>query len=211
MRFAKAVLLSYILILGIYHFGIERVETATVIPDHKNVVVNARAIYKALAGRNRAYCIVNKTAWDLRNEGAGTFFKTGESSYLDRSSDIIIYKPNRETFDILGDAEGVATPQWGRTSPSGFGPIANWRESVDPTTILGVCPVAIVPVPPVNCDACKAQVLELITENKRLHDENVKLRTDLQTLTLKYHELEQKYNNVSCRGFLGLPCTVVKP
>lgn len=118
------------------------------IPNHKNVVTAARAKYDKLPpGRLRAYCIVNETVYVLRGEGAGLFFKTGDSSFADRSSDIIIYKPNAETFDILGDAENKAVPAWGRTTPTGFGPIAKWRAPLDPATITA-CKTAQPPDPP---------------------------------------------------------------
>lgn len=105
------------------------------IPNHLSTVTAARNKYSDLSGPKRAYCIVTQVAWDLRSEGAGTFFKSSGTQYNERSIDVIIYKPNRETFDILGDAEGEAKPQWRRTEPTGFGDIKLWREPVSPDTV----------------------------------------------------------------------------
>ena len=113
------------------------------IPNHKDVVTAARAKYAHLTGTERAYYIVNQVAWDLRLEGAGSFFKNSGTHYNGpygpRSIDIVIYKHRAEdpagkgaTFDILGDAEGSAVPQWGRTSPTGFGDVTVWRAPVEP-------------------------------------------------------------------------------
>lgn len=113
------------------------------IPDHKSVVVAARAKYAHLSGPERAYHIVNQVAWDLRAEGAGSYFKNSgthfSGPYGPRSIDILIYK-NRPgdpagkgaTFDILGDAEDKAVPQWVRTTPTGYGDVGVWRAPVTP-------------------------------------------------------------------------------
>ncbi len=118
------------------------------IPNHIETVKTARKTYAGLpAGRLRAYCIVNRVAWDLRGDGVGLFFKEGENGYNSRSSDVVIYKPRGETFDILGDAEGAAVPQWGRTQPTGFGDVALWRAPQDPATVA-VCGKVDPPVEP---------------------------------------------------------------
>lgn len=111
-------------------------EPPVAIPNHKDVVERARAKYASYSGPQRAYLICNQVAWDLRGEGAGHLFKDSGSEYNDRSLDIIIYKPNGETFDILGDAEGQARPQWSRTQPTGFGNPIDWRAAVDPASIV---------------------------------------------------------------------------
>lgn len=110
------------------------------IPDHKNVVVAARAKYNAMpAGVARGGTITNQVAWDLRAEGAGTYYKPSGDNYKQRSIDVIIYKTQPgdpagkgQTFDILGDAEGAAKPQWSRTQPTGYGDIGLWRAPVQP-------------------------------------------------------------------------------
>ena len=117
----------------------------TPIPNHLRVVQRARDNYAHKSGRERAFLIVNYVAWDRRDEGCGLFFKTGDSSYNERSSDIVIFKGvpgapagKGPTFDILGDAEGKATPTWSSTKKAsdpettGYGDLNNWRAPVDP-------------------------------------------------------------------------------
>jgi len=110
------------------------------IPNHKDVVEKMRLKYNSMpAGPERGYTITNATAWELRAEGAGTFFKDSGTQFNNRSIDILIYKHQADdpagkgkTFDILGDAEGRATPQWARTNPTGFGDERVWRAPVEP-------------------------------------------------------------------------------
>jgi hypothetical protein len=106
----------------------------TTIPNHLDVVKAARARYAAFAGPERAHLVVNAVAWELRDEGAGLFLKTGGTQFKQRSLDVIIYKEG-ETFDVLRDAEGKAEPQWSRTTPTGMGDPKNWRAAVDPATL----------------------------------------------------------------------------
>lgn len=109
------------------------------IPNHLDVVKAARAKYASLSGPARAGAIVNQVAWDLRGEGAGTYYKPAGDNFNARSLDVIIYQ-HRDgdpagkgaTFDILGDAEGNANPQWSRTSPTGYGDSDKWRNATDP-------------------------------------------------------------------------------
>ena len=178
------------------------------IPNHLETVKAARVTYTRLSGRNRAYCIVNKTAWDLRAEGVGTFYKIGENSFADRSSDVIIYK-STDTFDILGDAEGQAVPQWGSTEPSGHGPIANWRAPIDPNTILNVCPMGVTPIPPTNpCPICPVCPTCPPANNCTFE------KAEIVKLSQALADLQKKYDSVSCQtpSYLGWhsPCTVVK-
>ena len=105
--------------------------TMGTIPNHIDVVKAARARYEALQGPERAHRIVNAVAWELREEGAGLFLKTGGARFADRSLDVIIFKSG-ETFDVLKDAEGKAEPAWSRTRPTGMGDPHKWRAPVDP-------------------------------------------------------------------------------
>ena len=114
------------------------------IPDHLDVVKEARTRYDRLTGPRRAHHIVNAVAWALRNEGAGLFFKRTGTQYNERSLDVLIYKPNAETFDVLRDAEGRAEPSWSRTEPTGVGDPENWRAPVDPLELDASLP----PPPP---------------------------------------------------------------
>jgi hypothetical protein len=100
------------------------------IPNHRDVVERWRAVFDALAGDERAYQIVNAVAYELANEGCGVYAKPNGPHGV--SQDVVIFKPNAETFDILGDAEGEARPQWSRTAPTGFGDLSRWRAAVRP-------------------------------------------------------------------------------
>jgi hypothetical protein len=78
--------------------------------------------------------------------------------------DVIIYQ-HRDgdpagkgaTFDILGDAEGDADPQWGRTKPSGYGDVDKWRRPVDPGGVVDTPPP-----PPARPSPDKDEVLETL-------------------------------------------------
>jgi hypothetical protein len=123
------------------------------IPNHVDVVKRNRAKYAALTGKERAGRVVNGTAWDLRAEGAGTFYKPSGDNWNDRSLDILIYKHRSgdpagkgATFDILKDAEGSATAQWSRSDPTGWGDEDLWRSPTNP----GEAPVPEPPPPEGN-------------------------------------------------------------
>jgi len=119
------------------------------IPNHLDVVQAARNKFADLSGPQRANAIVNEVAYQLRAEGAGTFYKPSGSNYNERSLDIIIFKPDGETFDVLGNAEGDARPQWSRSEPTGFGDVTNWREGV-PVQVVEPPPPPPPPPPPVD-------------------------------------------------------------
>lgn len=117
---------------------------ASVLPTEKDalaIVTEATKKYSTQKGRLRAYLIVNYVAWKLKAFGAGVYSKGKSGDGFDPpndgvneiiSSDAIIFKPNWETFDCLGDAENRAKPAWDRTTPTGFGKQENWRAPVDP-------------------------------------------------------------------------------
>jgi hypothetical protein len=117
------------------------------IPNHIDVVKAARARYAALAGPERAHRIVNAVAWELRDEGAGLFLKTGGTRFADRSIDVIIFKGG-ETFDVLKDAEGKAEPSWSRTRPTGMGDPKKWRAAVDPGPVADAASAPLEPSNP---------------------------------------------------------------
>jgi hypothetical protein len=183
------------------------------IPNHLPTVKAARALYTSLNGPLRAYCIVNKTAWDLRSEGAGSFFKDSGSAYLQRSLDIVIYKPAGETFDILGDSENTATPQWGRTSPTGFGDVAKWRAPIDPAT-LSICGAILPPVePPVEPPVPPTSDLAKLTVRVTALEQQVTQLTN-RVLSLEQQQYRVKGNTVIAWGHshaVDMPVTIVIP
>lgn len=174
--------------------------------EHKPVVVKARATYDSLTGTQRAFCIVNQVAWDLRVDGAGTFYKSSGTNVNKRSIDIVMYRESRKTFDILGDAENRAIPAWARTKPSGFGNAANWRAPDDPASLVG-CDVDVDPppdVPPPDVPPLPPPDLseDLSTINQRLDGHDVEiaalkaqvadLNTSITRLTVALAALEQR-------------------
>jgi hypothetical protein len=126
------------------------------IPDHKDVVTRARAKYSQVRpSPERGYRITNQVAWDLRGEGAGMFYKSSGNQFNQRSIDVVIYKTREgdpsgkgQTFDVLGDAEGDARPQWARTTPTGYGDTKNWRPAIDPGDAPAPIPPDPTPPPP---------------------------------------------------------------
>ena len=137
-----------------------RPDPMATIPNHIDVVKAARARYATLSGPERAHRIVNAVAWNLRDEGAGLFLKTGGTQFKQRSLDIIMFKEG-QTFDVLRDAEGDAEPTWSRTKPSGKGDPDNWRAAVDPAVLDGTPapkPPDAQTAPPTNQQAPKAAV-----------------------------------------------------
>lgn len=118
------------------------------IPNHLDVVKAARQKYAAESGIKRAGLITNQVAWDLRSEGAGLLAKTSGDNYQGKSADTIIYKPGGETFDILGNGEGSADPQWTRTQPTGFGDVSKWVAASEPAGTSNPPPPVDPPVDP---------------------------------------------------------------
>jgi len=114
------------------------------VPNLKDTITKFRAVYASETGRRRAFLILNAAAWERRETGAGLYYKTGDNSYNERSSDILIFQGVAEapsgkgpTFDALGDAENVAKPVWNSTrnpatGATGYGDLKNWRAPVDP-------------------------------------------------------------------------------
>lgn len=119
--------------------------------DHLAVVTAARQKWDQMtAGPARAWTIVNETALQLqaRGEDAGLLEKTSGNQYLGFSTDRLLYRTG-ELFDILGNSEGEATPQWmfeGQVAPT------LWRPPLGdvppPPTDPGSPPL------PGECDEC---------------------------------------------------------
>ena len=62
------------------------------VPNLKDTITKYRAVYANETGRRRAFLILNAAAWERRETGAGLYYKTGDNSHNERSSDIIIFK-----------------------------------------------------------------------------------------------------------------------
>ena len=102
------------------------------IQSHLDTVQAARHRYDNLSGGARAQAICAFVVWEHRAEGWGRF-KKGDGTL---SADVIALKVPGEatvhTFDVLGDSENAATPQFGPTQPTGRGDLARWVAPVRP-------------------------------------------------------------------------------
>jgi hypothetical protein len=126
------------------------------IPDLEYLVKVAREKYDALSGPERAYRVINQVCWDAKLQlglDAGLFYKPRGAHFAQRSLDVVIFRPNGETFDALKDAEGKAEATWGRTKPTGIGDVTKWRAPVNPVLLnlppAEDGPVVVIPDPPV--------------------------------------------------------------
>lgn len=161
------------------------------IPNHIETVRKWRAVYAGLSGPERAYQIVNGVAWDLGGEGCGLYAK--ENGPHGVSQDVVIFRPEGETFDILGDAEGQAKPQWSRTQPTGFGDLSRFRPATEPQ-IPGPGPgpePPPPPPPPTGDHEARIQALE-----RRCND----LETTLLEETAERMLLERKMGTLRAVG-----------
>ena len=106
------------------------------IPSHLDVVKRARALYNDRSGTDRAHAICAYVAWELRNEPEGAWGRYVKADGATLSADVIAClvpaEPLVYTYDILGDSEGAATPQWAPTTPTGRGERSRWRAPVVP-------------------------------------------------------------------------------
>jgi hypothetical protein len=109
--------------------------TERIISNQIDVVKKYRRLYNNYKGEQRAYLIINATAWELRGGGAGLFFKDAGTRYADRSVDVIMFKPENYTYDVLRDAPNKCEPAWSRTRPTGQGDPRKWRAPIDPATL----------------------------------------------------------------------------
>lgn len=155
------------------------------IPNHLDVVKRWRAVYGFLSGTERAFQVCNGVAWELRAEGCGLYAKPSGPHGV--SQDVLIFKPGAETFDVLRDAEGAATPQWSRTTPSGFGDLTRWRAATEP-----VLPGPQPPDPPDPPNP----------EPPPAYDDT-ELRLRIGTLELRLQALEQHVSTLSVTGQTG--------
>ena len=133
------------------------------IQSRLETVKAARQRYDHLAGVARAHAICAFVVWEHRADGWGRFKKRDGTL----SADVIALKVAGETqvhtFDILGDSENAARPQFGPTEPTGRGDLARWVEPVRPFDVDE--PLVPVPVPqptaPQDIAALQAEVAAL--------------------------------------------------
>jgi len=123
---------------------------------HADVVARVKATLVArqvdLSGPCGAFQITRRVAWDLRSESAGLLAKPTGNNCQGFATDIVVY-PNGVHYDVIGDAGGANTPQWGLVAdPSTGGALlvdpARWRAPSDPGDAGGgSVPSLDVPVP----------------------------------------------------------------
>jgi hypothetical protein len=101
-----------------------------------------RAEYPTPMARWQVADLLNRVAWAHRAEGWGLLHKPVGSRCpaphgFDISCDILIHAPSIQHFDVLIDAEGVATPTWHNVGPCVLGPksgcsMSNYRIPTRP-------------------------------------------------------------------------------
>ena len=106
------------------------------IPNHLDVVKRARAVYNDRSGTDRAHAICAFVTWELRVQPEGSWGRFLKGDGVTLSADVIGLRVTNQTwvdtYDILGDSEGAAVPQWGPTTPTGRGDLTRWRAAVPP-------------------------------------------------------------------------------
>jgi hypothetical protein len=105
-------------------------------------VERLRAEYPAQMSREQVGALLNRIAWEHRNEGWGLLKKTGGSRCpvapgIEASCDILVHAPSVRHFDVLSDSEAAAKPVWRDVGPCVLGPssgcdIKNFLAPVQP-------------------------------------------------------------------------------
>lgn len=83
-----------------------------------------------LSGACGAFNITKQVAWDLQHLGYGLVSKPSGNNCEGYSTDYLCLQ-NGDGVDILGDAGGANTPQWGE-KPGEFAGQDRWRKPVQP-------------------------------------------------------------------------------
>lgn len=81
-----------------------------------------------LAGPCGAFAITKRTAWALRDTGAGLLSKPTGNNCEEFATDIVVY-PNGTAFDVLVDGGGSNQPAWNPIEPVES---SRWRAALDP-------------------------------------------------------------------------------
>jgi len=158
------------------------------------VVTRVRKAHPDLPG-NRT--VTNQALKEIaRDLGAGVLTKTSGNNCGGIACDIICYKTGYH-YDVFRDWENVAAPTYSLvTNP----------PLIDPARCQLIAPG---PTPPPG-PTCEQEVARLKVEKEQLVSENLTLTNSLNQCNQDKAELQRKLDNVSCRGFWGLPCTVIK-
>lgn len=197
-------------------------------PNILPTVQQLRADYPARMSPAQVGELLNRIAWAHRAEGWGLLRKTGGTMCPvpqggHASCDILIHAPSVRHFDVLADAESVATPVWRDVGPCVLGPssgcaMANYLAPVQPAGSPEPGPTPQpdpVPVPDPNIPRLFEQVKALTQTVEALRmwaDERVAaqharleaLAADLSTLTARVDLLERRPIPMSCSAGLNL-------
>lgn len=123
-------------------------------PDHLAYVRQAREEYDHVpASVERGWLVTNR-ACELCGENFGLLSKPSGTNWNGYSIDCLM-RATGETWDVLGDAEGIARPQWTRTTPTGMTAPSKWRPHVATT------PPPTEPPPEPSPDDLEARVTRL--------------------------------------------------
>jgi hypothetical protein len=131
---------------------------------------------KDLSGPCGAFAITARVAWLLRATAAGLLDKPAGNNCQNYATDIIAY-PDGRIRDILGDAGGANTPQWGDDSET-VDP-SRYRPAFDPGDMAPLpepspAPTPTPPPPPADdrvllaLEALTTQVSDLLDVNRQV-------------------------------------------
>lgn len=129
-------------------------------PNILATVQRLRAEYPTPMSPAQVGELLNRIAWEHRAEGWGLLRKTGGTMCPvpqggHASCDILIHGPSVRHFDVLADAESVATPVWRDVGPCVLGPssgcaMANFLAPVQPAGQPEPVPPQPVPDPNIS-------------------------------------------------------------
>lgn len=185
-----------------------------------------RASYPPKLTPAQAGEFLNRLAWEHRAEGWGLLRKTGGTRCPvpqggEASCDILIHAPSVRHFDVLADAEGVATPVWRDVGPCVLGPssgcaMANFLAPVAPVGGEPTPPPAPVPEPDPNIPRLFEQVKALTQTVEALrvwaderfaatHEQGQVLASRATTLEHRVDLVERRPDpEYECDGYLNL-------
>lgn len=121
-------LMTLVLVCGVPTLGLA--QPASLLPTVQRV----RASYPTPMSPSQLGDLLNRVAWEHRQEGWGLLKKTGGSRCpapggVEISCDILIHAPSVRHYDVLSDAEGAATPIFNDVGPCVLGPSSGCEMS----------------------------------------------------------------------------------